>query len=64
MIDLPPDGIDLPLYIADLERSFINKALEDTDGNVTHSARLLSLKRTTLIMKMKKYGIETPKAEQ
>ena len=39
----------------ELER--INMALELADGIVSEAARLLTLKRTTLIEKMRKYGV-------
>ena len=40
----------------ELER--INMALELADGIVSEAARLLTLKRTTLIEKMRKYGVQ------
>ena len=54
---LPPDGLDLRQYIADLETSLIQKALEDANGVVAHAASLLKMRRTTLVEKMRKYNI-------
>ena len=54
---LPPDGLDLRQYIADLETSLIQTALEDANGVVTHAASLLKMRRTTLVEKMRKYSI-------
>jgi DNA-binding NtrC family response regulator len=40
-----------------LERSLINKALEQTGGNVTHAARILKISRKGLQLKMKELGL-------
>lgn len=40
-----------------LERQLIQKALEQTGGNVTHTARLLKLSRKGLQLKMKELGL-------
>lgn len=52
-LHLPGNGVDLVL----LERQLIEEALERTEGNQTHAARLLGLTRQTLIYRMQKYGI-------
>jgi sigma-54 specific flagellar transcriptional regulator A len=54
---LPPDGLDLRQYIADLETALIQTALEDANGVVAHAASLLKMRRTTLVEKMRKYSI-------
>jgi Nif-specific regulatory protein len=46
------------LNLEALEVRAIRKALERTNGNNTHAARLLGIHRDTLINKLKKYGIE------
>jgi sigma-54 specific flagellar transcriptional regulator A len=56
-VDLPAGGMDLRHYLEDLERSLICKALEAAGGTVAHAARLLGLRRTTLVEKLRKYGI-------
>lgn len=38
----------------------IRTALEKTNGNRSHAARLLQMNRTTLVEMIKKYGIEAP----
>ena len=43
--------------VAELEHDCIREALGRADGVVAEAARLLSLQRTTLIEKMRKYGI-------
>jgi DNA-binding NtrC family response regulator len=40
-----------------LEREFIARALEQTGGNVTHTARLLKISRKSLQNKMKELGL-------
>ncbi|MHA7815447.1 MAG: sigma-54 interaction domain-containing protein [Pseudohaliea sp.] len=55
---LPAEGVDLKQYLADVEVSLIRQALERSGGVVAHSAALLGLRRTTLVEKIKKYGIE------
>lgn len=55
---LPNAGIDLRDHMASIELSLINEALERTSGVVAHAAQLLGLRRTTLVEKLRKYGIE------
>lgn len=50
--------IDLRQEIEAIECDRITMALELADGIVTDAARLLTLKRTTLIEKMRKYGVQ------
>ncbi len=54
---LPPEGLSLKDRLADIERELIMQALTRTDGNVSQTARLLSLQRTTLIEKIQKYAL-------
>ncbi len=49
--------IDLRGYIRDIEVAMIEAALDKRAGNVAQAADTLRLRRTTLIEKMKKYGI-------
>ena len=46
-----------------VERELIVKALEQTGGNVTHTARLLKISRKSLQTKMKELGLREPKEE-
>ncbi|HUH89387.1 MAG TPA: helix-turn-helix domain-containing protein, partial [Lysobacter sp.] len=55
---LPAEGMDLRSHIADVELELIRAALEQADGVVAHAAPLLGLRRTTLVEKLRKYGIE------
>ena len=54
---LPVNGIDLRAYLADMERSLIKQALDDTESVVARAADRLHIRRTTLVEKMRKYGI-------
>ncbi|MCC7196391.1 MAG: hypothetical protein IT356_12630, partial [Gemmatimonadaceae bacterium] len=51
---LPDDGLDLEALVTGIERDLIRRALERTGGNKGHAARLLNLKRTTLVEKIKR----------
>src|SRR5690606_10843273 len=54
---LPPGGIDLRALVAAIEESLIRQALERSNGVVAQAARLLGLRRTTLVEKLRKFGI-------
>jgi two-component system, NtrC family, response regulator AtoC len=53
-ISLPDDGLDFDSFISRIEREVIHRALERTGGNKAAAAALLSLKRTTLVEKLKR----------
>ena len=64
---LPTDGslplfldepIDLKAKLAELEHDLIVAALDQTDWVTAHAAKWLKLQRTTLVEKMRKYGIQ------
>lgn len=55
--DLPEQGLHLKQHLADIERSLIRQALLRSDGNISQTARLLRLQRTTLIEKINKYDL-------
>jgi len=54
---LPEDGIDLKDHLADIEIGLIRQALDASGGVVAHAARLLHVQRTTLVEKLRKYGL-------
>ncbi|MFM2262839.1 MAG: Nitrogen assimilation regulatory protein [Pseudomonadota bacterium] len=56
---LPVDGLSLKDHLAEIEKELILQALERTEGNVSQTARLLNLQRTTLIEKLNKYDLRT-----
>jgi transcriptional regulator with PAS, ATPase and Fis domain len=53
-LDLPEKGIDLPSLVAQIEKDLIERALSRTAQNRGAAARLLGLKRTTLVEKLKR----------
>lgn len=55
---LPENGIDLKEYISGLEQSLIQQALDDSGGIVARAAERLAMRRTTLVEKMRKYGMQ------
>ncbi len=55
---LPDEGIDLKEYLTTLEQNLIQQALDDCGGVVARAASRLSIRRTTLVEKMKKYWLQ------
>jgi sigma-54 specific flagellar transcriptional regulator A len=56
--ELPEEGLDLKEYLNDLEVKLIEQALDEADGVVAQAARRLGMRRTTLVEKIRKYGIQ------
>lgn len=54
---LPREGINLKEHLSNLEVSLIRQALDEADGVVAHAAKLLDMRRTTLVEKLRKYGL-------
>jgi sigma-54 specific flagellar transcriptional regulator A len=52
-----PDGFDLRNYLETLERQLIERALQSASGTVAQAARMLGLRRTTLVEKLRKYSL-------
>ncbi|MFN9738153.1 MAG: sigma-54 dependent transcriptional regulator [Pseudomonadota bacterium] len=55
--ELPAEGLDLKEHMARIETALIKAALERAGGVVAHAAQLLGLRRTTLVEKLRKYGL-------
>ena len=53
----PEQGMQLKQHLLEIECSLIKQALGRAEGNVSKTARLLNLQRTTLIEKINKYGL-------
>jgi DNA-binding NtrC family response regulator len=53
-ISFPPQGIDLPCLIDELEHDLIEKALALSHGVKSRAAELLGLNRTTLVEKIRR----------
>jgi sigma-54 specific flagellar transcriptional regulator A len=56
-VDLPVGGIDLKDHLSAIEIGLIRKALQEADGTVAEAARLLRMRRTTLVEKLRKYRL-------
>jgi sigma-54 dependent transcriptional regulator, flagellar regulatory protein len=54
---LKSGGIDLKDHLSSIEIGLIRKALEEADGTVAGAARLLKIRRTTLVEKLRKYRL-------
>jgi sigma-54 specific flagellar transcriptional regulator A len=54
---LPEAGLDLRAHLQDIERKLVSQALSRSGGVVAHAARLLGLRRTTLVEKLRKLGM-------
>ncbi|MGC9456690.1 MAG: sigma-54 interaction domain-containing protein [Halothiobacillaceae bacterium] len=54
---LPEEGFNLKEHLEETERRFIEQALSECDGVVAQAARRLGLRRTTLVEKLRKYGM-------
>jgi sigma-54 dependent transcriptional regulator, flagellar regulatory protein len=55
--ELPRGGIDLKDHLSAIEVGLIRQALQEADGTVAEAARLLRMRRTTLVEKLRKYRL-------
>ncbi len=55
--ELPEQGLDLKEFLSNLELGLIKQALEECNGVVAHAAKLLNMRRTTLVEKLRKYEL-------
>ena len=56
-LEFPKAGLDLREYLANIEQTMIRSALDEADGTVAQAARLLNLRRTTLVEKLRRYSL-------
>ena len=56
--DFRQQGQSLKGILSDVEQDIIQRALSETDGNVSRCAKLLRMQRTTLIERIKKYDLK------
>jgi two-component system, NtrC family, response regulator AtoC len=67
MASLPPEGglkEHVKVAMSRLERDLVSRALKQTNGNVTHAARLLKISRKGLQLKMKELGLREGAGEK
>jgi len=55
---LPRGGLDLKEHLSNLEVGYIRQALDDANGVVAQAAKRLGMRRTTLVEKLRKYGLQ------
>lgn len=56
-LEIPETGMDLPKHLEDLEKIYIQKAIEICHGNKTEAAKLLNMKFRSICYKIDKYQI-------
>lgn len=56
--ELPEEGICLTTAVSDFEKALIAQSLQKTNGVKKSAAKLLNIKRTTLVEKIKRYRLE------
>ncbi|CAN5363777.1 sigma-54 dependent transcriptional regulator [soil metagenome] len=56
---IPDEGIDFSEVVSQIERKLLLQTLDKTGGNKMQAAKLLNMKRTTLVEKIKRLNIET-----
>ncbi|MDX1458254.1 MAG: sigma-54 dependent transcriptional regulator [Marinobacter sp.] len=61
---LPVNGLDLKDYLSNLERQLIQQALDEAGGVVARAAEKLRIRRTTLVEKVRKYGLRQDESEE
>jgi len=61
---LPVNGIDLKDYLSNLEKQLIQQALDEAGGVVARAAEKLRIRRTTLVEKVRKYGLKEEESEE
>ena len=57
--EFPNDGLPLKKHLVDIEKNLIRLALQRAQGNISQTARLLNLQRTTLVEKINKYQLKS-----
>lgn len=61
---IPDEGIDLSGVVSQVERELLLQTLEKTGGNKMQAAKLLNMKRTTLVEKIKRLQIEEDQSDE
>ena len=57
---IPSKGLDLKGFVKKLEIAYIEQALTEEDWVVARAAKRLTMQRTTLVEKMRKYKLQKP----
>ena len=59
--DIPPEGIDLEEEVGKLEKQFLLRALQRTNGEMKKAAELLKIPYRSIRYRLEKYGIKNGK---
>jgi DNA-binding NtrC family response regulator len=59
--DMPEGGVNFDAVVTKVERDLLLQSLAKTGGNKMRAARMLGMKRTTFVEKLKRLGIEWEK---
>ena len=62
-VTIPDEGIDFSEVVSQVERNLLIQTLDKTGGNKLQAAKLLNLKRTTLVEKIKRLQIDSVEDE-
>jgi two-component system, NtrC family, response regulator AtoC len=57
---LPEEGVSLDAVVTNIERELLLRSLNQTGGNKMQAAKLLKMKRTTFVEKLKRLQIDDP----
>jgi DNA-binding NtrC family response regulator len=60
-VDIPNEGFCLDIAVREFERELISQALQKADGVKNQAAQLLGIKRPTLIEKLKRHSLPSPR---
>ncbi len=63
-LSIPDEGIDFSQIVSDIEKEILLRTLEKTKGNKLQAAKLLNMKRTTLVEKVKRLEIDEDEARR
>ncbi|OAJ35290.1 sigma-54 dependent transcriptional regulator [Piscirickettsia salmonis] len=63
-VHLPGEGVDLKSYLTTIEANLIQAALDQSNGVVAHAAKRLSIRRTTLVEKIRKLNLAGNQSEE
>jgi DNA-binding NtrC family response regulator len=63
-VSVPDEGIDFSGVVSQVERDLLLQTLNKTGGNKMQAAKLLNMKRTTLVEKIKRLNIEDTEPDE
>jgi DNA-binding NtrC family response regulator len=61
--DIPEAGLNFDEIVTEVERDLLLQSLNKSGGNKMRAAKLLNMKRTTFVEKLKRLQIDTDSSE-